>query len=655
MKIGVYVCHCGFNIAGTVNIKELVESIRGIESVAVVKDYKFMCSDPGQELIKRDIEELGLDRIIIAACSPNLHEKTFRKVLKDAGLNPFLLQIVNIREQCSWVHRDATKKALDLIKAAINRVKLHREIEVKRVDVIPRVLVIGGGIAGISASLLLAESGIEVYLVERQPSIGGNMAKFDKTFPTLDCAACILTPKMTAVKDNPNIKLFTNSEVIDVSGYVGNFKVKIKRKPRYIKEDVCTGCLLCIENCLYDPIIPSEFDEGIGYRKPIYIPFPQAIPQVPIIDPEYCLYFKTGKCPLYCEEVCEVNAIDFNQKEEIIEVEVGAIIVATGFKPFDPSRIPEYGYGRFKNVFTSLQVERMLNSTGPTGGEIVVNGKKPERIAIVHCVGSRDERFNRYCSRVCCMYSLKLAHLIKERTDAEIYNFYIDIRAFGKGYEEFYRRVIEESNLIRGKVAEITDIPVNEEEKREIEKGRVIVVVEDTLMGKIRRIPVDMVVLSVALEPSDGALELARMLKIPIGEDGFFKELHPKLAPTSTSMSGIFVCGCAQGPKDIQDSVAQAESAAGQALAMIRRGFVELEPNTAYVIEEKCSGCGICVSVCPFGAIKMVELDGKMRARIDEVMCRGCGICASSCPSSAIGQRLFEYEQIIAEIEGLLR
>jgi len=658
MRVGVYICHCGFNIAGFINIDELVEFARSLDDVVIARDYKFMCSSPGQELIKKDIKGYNLDRVVVAACSPSLHEKTFRKVLSEAGLNPFFLQIANIREQCSWVHSDnrvkATEKAKRIIKSAVERVKYHEPLELRRVDVIPRVLVIGGGIAGISASLLLAEAGVEVYLVEREPSIGGNMAKFDKTFPTLDCSACILTPKMNAVKEHPNIKLYTNSEIIDVKGSVGNFKVKIRIKPRFIDEEACTGCMECVESCLYYPMIPSKFDENIGYRKPIHIPFPQAVPSCPIINPDECLHFLTGKCPMYCEEVCEADAIDFNQKERIEEVEVGAIIIATGFKLFDPSVIREYGFGRYKNVFTALQVERMLNSTGPTGGRVIVNGKEPERIAIIHCVGSRDEKYKRYCSRVCCMYSLKLAHLIKERTNAEVYNFYIDIRAFGKGYEEFYKRILEEIKAIRGKVAEVTDIPINEEEEKEIEKGRVIVVVEDTLLGKVRRIPVDMVILSPAMEPSDGTVELARMLKVPLDENGFFKELHPKLAPTVVA-PGIFVCGCAQGPKDIQDSVAQAESAAGQALSMINKGYVELEPTTAYVDEEKCSGCGICVPLCPFQAIEIVSKNGHAKARINELLCMGCGVCASSCPSRAIRHKHFEDNTIRAEILSLLK
>ncbi len=658
MRIGVYICHCGLNIAGVLDVKELVEFAKRLDGVVVARDYRFMCSSQGQELIKRDVRELKLDRVVVCACSPNLHEKTFRKAISDAGLNPFLLQIANIREQCSWVHEnkeEATEKAKAYLKSAVERVKLHEELEVRRVRINPRVLVIGGGIAGITASLLLANSGVKVYLVEKEPTIGGKMAKFDKTFPTLDCSACILTPKMNEIKDNPNITLLTNSEVIDVKGYVGNFKVKVRVKPRFVNEDACIGCMECVESCLHYPTIPSEFDEGMGFRKPIHVPFPQAVPNCPYINPNECLHFTTNKCPMYCYEVCEVDAIDFDQKERVEEIEVGAIIIATGFKLFDPSVVKEYGYGRYKNVLTALQVERLLNSTGPSGGRLIVNGREPKRVAIVHCVGSRDEGNRVYCSRVCCMYSIKLARLIRERTNAEVYNFYIDVRAFGKGYEEFYKKALEEGVIfIRGKVAEITDHPINDYEKGEVEKGRVIVVAESTLSNSIVRLPVDMVVLSPAIEPSDGVKELARMLKVPLDENGFFKELHPKLAPTVVA-PGIFVCGCAQGPKDIQDTVAQAESASGQALSMINRGYFELEPTTAKIDEEKCSGCGICVPLCPFQAIEMVVRDGHAKARINENLCMGCGVCVSSCPSRAISHKLFDTDTIRAEILGLLK
>ncbi len=653
IKIGVYVCHCGRNIAETVKVDKVVEFAKNLPNVVVARDYKYMCSDPGQELIKKDIKEFGLNRIVVAACSPNLHESTFRKACKEAGLNPFLFQMASIRELDSWVSEDvekATEKAKALVKAAVERVMLHEVLEIQKTKINPNVLIIGGGIAGISASLVLADAGVKVYLVEKEPTIGGHMAKFDKTFPTLDCAACILTPKMTAVKSHPNIELLTYSEVVDVEGYVGNFKVKIKKKPRYVREDLCVGCYDCIEDCLFlEPIYESEFDAGVGKRKPIYIPFPQAVPLVPVIDPNTCVYFKTGKCGNFCRDACERGAIDYNMKEEIVEVEVGTIIVATGFKTFDASRIVQYGYGRYPNVFTSLQIERMLNSAGPTGGEILLsNGEKPKSVAIIHCVGSRDENYNEYCSKVCCMYSMKLAHLIKERTGAEVYNFYIDIRAAGKGYEEFYKKIMSEGvYFIRGRVAEVTDIAKSPEEE-----GKLIVVAEDTLLGRVRRIPVDMVVLSVGLEPNPDAEKLRSLLKLSCTKEGWFLEKHPKLAPVSTVTDGVFIAGACQGPKDIPETVAQAEASAGEALSLIQKGEIELEPNIAFIDEKKCSGCRVCIAMCPYGAIYFDKEKGV--AVVNSALCRGCGTCVAACPSKAAQQYLFRDEQILAEIEGVL-
>ncbi|HXF70334.1 MAG TPA: CoB--CoM heterodisulfide reductase iron-sulfur subunit A family protein [Thermoflexus sp.] len=652
-RIGVYVCHCGLNIAGKVDVHEVVEFAKTLPFVVVAREYKFMCSEPGQELIRQDIEEFKLNRVIVASCSPLLHEATFRRVLERSGQNPFFFQMANIREHVSWVTEDprqATEKAKSLVAAAVRRVIFHEPLERRRVPVKDRVLVVGGGIAGIHAALTLADAGKHVYLVEREPTIGGHMAYFDKTFPTLDCAACILTPKMSAVAAHPNITLWTYSEVTRVEGFVGNFRVQVRRKPRYVNEELCIGCLQCIDACVYkDARFPDEFNLGLGKRKPIYIPFPQATPRVVLIDPETCIWFKTGKCKRTCLEACERKAIDFEQQERIEEIEVGAIILATGFKTFDARRIPEYGYGKYPNVYTALEVERLVNAAGPTGGEVRLrDGRIPKRVGIIHCVGSRDERFNRYCSRVCCMYSLKLAHLIKERTGAEVYNFYIDMRTPGKGYEEFYDRLLQEGvHFIRGRVAEITDWAITPEEE-----GKLILRVEDTMIGVVRRIPVDMVVLAVGLEPQPDADEVRRMFNIFCSKEGFFLERHPKLAPVSTFTDGIFLAGACQGPKDIPDSVAQAGAAAAEALALIDKGYVELEPNTAYIVEELCSGCKTCIGLCPYNAISFDE--GKAVAVINEALCKGCGTCVAACPSGAARQHLFEDVQIFQEIEGVL-
>ncbi|MGD0499428.1 MAG: CoB--CoM heterodisulfide reductase iron-sulfur subunit A family protein [Bryobacteraceae bacterium] len=618
--------------------------------MALAREYKYMCSDPGQELIRQDVRDHHLDRIIVAACSPHLHEKTFRHAVAEAGLNPYYFHMVNLREHDSWVHADkqaATEKAMDLIRAAVRRVKWHVPLERREAPIHADALVVGGGIAGIDAALTLANAGKRVYLVEREPTIGGHMAQFDKTFPTLDCAACILTPKMTAVRSNPNITLWSYSEVRRVEGYVGNYDVEIRRKPRYVVEDLCVGCLECIEACVYKQAkVPDEFNIGLGKRKPIYIPFPQAVPQLVVIDPETCIEFKTGKCKKTCIEACaERNAIDFKQTEEIKNIRVGTIILATGFETFDAARIPYYGYGLYPNVYTSLEVERLVNASGPTGGEIVLrDGRKPATVGVVHCVGSRDVNTNRYCSRVCCMYSLKLAHLIKERSGAEVIEFYIDMRAAGKAFEEFYNRVAEEGVIfVRGKVADI--YPAGNGD------GRLIVQAEDTLLGMIRKIPVDMVVLSVGLEPRTDANDVRRLFNIGCSADGFFLERHPKLAPVSTFADGIFMAGCCQGPKDIPDTVAQSGAAAAQALALIDAGVIELEPNTAYVTEEACSGCKTCIPLCPYGAISFLE---EKKARINEILCKGCGTCVAACPSGSIRQNLFEDQQIFEEIEGIL-
>ncbi len=657
VRIGFYVCHCGHNIASMVDCPAVAAYAATLPNVAVSRDYKYLCSDPGQELIKRDIAELGLSHVVVASCSPLLHEHTFRSATEAGGLNPYCFHMVNIREHDSWVHTDrrlATEKAKALARAGIRRVAHHQPLEMKRVPIHPDVLVVGGGIAGIHAALTLASAGKKVYLVEREPSIGGHMAKFDKTFPTLDCAACILTPKMSAVRSHPNITLWSYSEVVKTDGYVGNYTVTVRRKPRYVIEELCVGCQECIDSCVYKkPMFPDEFNEGLGKRKPIHIPFPQATPQVVLIDPEVCLNFKRGvltdKCKKTCVEACaERKAIDFNQKEELKEIKVGTIIVATGFQPFDVKRVPQYGYGTYPNVYTALEAERLVNASGPTSGEVVLrDGRHPNAIAIIHCVGSRDRKTNRWCSRVCCMYSMKLAHLLKEHSGAEVYNFYIDIRAPGKGYEEFYDKLNEEGvHFIRGRVGEVTDWAMTPEEE-----GKLVIRVEDTLAGFVRRIPVDMVVLSTGLEPHSDAQSVRRMFNMSCGTEGFFLERHPKLAPVNTYTDGVFIAGCCQGPRDIPDTVAQAGAAAAEAMALIDRGHIDQEPNTARILAD-CSGCKSCIPLCPYTAIAFDSATQK--AVINEALCKGCGTCVGSCPSGSIIQNLFDDEEVFGEIQGVL-
>ena len=645
-RIGVFVCHCGLNIAKTVRVSELAQFASTLPDVVVAKDYKFMCSTPGQEMIANDIKEHKLDRVIVSACSPLMHEQTFRKVLENAGLNKYLVTIVNIREQVSWVTHDieeGTAKAKAVLNGAVYRARLLGPLTSRVIDVNDDVMVVGAGIAGIQASLELANTGKKVYLIEKNSTIGGHMAQFDKTFPTLDCSACILTPKMDAVMQHKNITLMTYCEVSEVKGFVGNFDVTVRQKARYIDHSKCNGCLACTEKCPGKGV--SEWDEGLVKRKAIHIPFPQAVPQRPIIDRDACVFFKKGKCRL-CEKVCEHKAIDFEQQDTFTTVKVGAVIVATGYDLMDTQPLVQYGYGKYPGVYNALEVERLFNSTGPTGGKVTLrDGKEPQAIAILHCIGSRDKNNYEHCSRVCCMYSLKFSHLFKEKTTADVYQFYIDMRAAGKGYEEFYNRIIEEDvKFIRGKgarVAESTDEP-----------GRLVVEAEDTITGKFIKLPVDMVVLSPAMIPRSGAKEIARLFNLSTDRNGFFMERHPKLAPLSTMSEGIFIAGVCQSPKDIPDTVAQANGAAAEALTIVEKDKMELEATTAMVNPASCCACQNCVRVCPYGAPFFNEQKGV--SEINEALCKGCGLCASVCPASAIIARHFTNDQVLAEIEGLM-
>ncbi|OQY80532.1 MAG: disulfide reductase, partial [Anaerolineae bacterium UTCFX3] len=619
--------------------------------VVIGRDYKFMCSSLGQELIENDIKELGLTRVVVAACSPHLHEATFRNACQRAGLNPYLCELVSIREQVSWVHTDkvaATVKSQAVVSGGVERVLRHEPLEPLRVPIHPATLVVGGGIAGIQSALEIADAGYRVYLVEREPSIGGHMAQFDKTFPTLDCSACILTPRMVQAGAHPNITLLTYSEVEKVDGYVGNFVVTIRKKARKINEELCTGCGICQEKCPVK-VIDDVYEAGLGYRKVVYTPFPQAVPKFPVMDVENCTYFKKGTCKA-CEKFCPTNAIDFNQQDEVFSVEVGNIVLATGYDLFDARRVTNYGYGRLPNVFTSLEFERLSNAAGPTNGSIVLRDGKtvPKAVGIIHCVGSRDRNFNNYCSTICCMQGLKFAHLVHERTGATVYNFYIDMRTAYKAYDEFYQRVLEEGTLfVRGKVAEVTDVP-----RIKDEEGHLIIQCEDTLAGKQRRIPVDMVILSIGLQPRADAKETAKKFGLSCSADGWFIEKHPKLDPVATMTEGVYIAGCAQGPKDIPSSVAQGAAAAARVLGKIEQKEMALEPVRASINQDQCSGCRICNNLCPFNAI--LFHDDRMVSEINPALCQGCGTCVAACPAGAISGTAFSNEQIMAQIEGLM-
>lgn len=651
-RIGVYVCHCGSNIAGTVDVADVSHWAADLPHVVSARDYKFMCSSLGQELIEKDIKEKGVNRVVVASCTPHLHEATFRNACARSGLNPYLFDMANIREQDSWVTTDraeATKKAKALVAAAVSRVAHQQPLNSLFVPIDPNVLVVGGGVTGIQAALEIADSGKHVFLVEREPSLGGHMAQFDKTFPTLDCSACILTPKMFNVGNHKNITLLTWSEVEKVDGYIGNFNVTIRKRARYVDESVCTGCGVCQEKCP-KKVVDQVFEAGLGYRKAVYTPFPQAVPKYPVIDRENCTFFMKGTCKA-CQKFCPPGAINFEQQDEIITVKVGNIVLATGFDLFDARRISQYGYGRLANVFTSLEFERLSNAAGPTGGKVVLRDgvTTPKSVAIIHCVGSRDRNYNNYCSAICCMQSLKFAHLVKEKTGAETYQFYIDIRTPAKAYDEFYQRIIHEGvNFVRGKVAEVTDAA-----RLQGEEGKLIIQVEDTLVGAQRRIPVDMVILSSGLEPRADSKQVGIKFGISCSADGWFIEKHPKLDPVATMTDGVFVAGACQGPKDIPASVAQGSAAAARVLSIIGQGEIEIDAATAVVNEETCVGCKECISVCPYTAIEF--LADVEKAHVIEALCKGCGTCVGACLSKSIKLKHFTDEQLVAEMIGAMR
>ena len=641
-KIGVYVCHCGINIGGVVDIEAVKDYAATLPNVVVAEEYKYFCSDPGQEKIQNDIKEKGLNRVVVAACSPRLHEPTFRRCVAEAGLNPFLFEFANLREQDSWVHMDepeaATEKAKDLTRMAVAKARLLEALESETVQVTKSAMVIGGGVAGIQSALDLADMGFKTYLVERNPTIGGRMAQLDKTFPTLDCSMCILAPKMVDAGKHENIELLSYAEVKDVEGYIGNFKVTVEKKPRYIDEELCVGCGSCSDVCPIE--IPNYFDEGIGMVKAAYIPFPQAVPLLATIDKEYCI-----ECGL-CNTACERGAVQHDQEPEEIELDIGTIIVATGYDQFDANEKLEYGYADNSNVITGLEIERMINASGPTEGHVLKpsDGKHPKSVAFVLCVGSRDEKVgNEYCSRVCCMHSMKNAQLIKDHEpDTEVTIYYMDIRAFGKGFEEFYKRSQEKYGIkfVRGRPAAILGNP----------DETLTVRAEDSLLGKVTEYNYDMVVLAAGLVPPAGANDLRQTIGLSKSADGFLMEAHPKLRPVDTLTEGVFLAGVSQGPKDIPDSVAQASGAAARAAIPMVKGEVQIEPIVAFTDEEVCGGCAVCLELCPYGAL--TKEDG--HAAVNIALCHGCGTCVAACPSGAMNQSHFKTEQIMAQIEAAL-
>jgi len=652
-RVGVFVCFCGANIADFVDVPTVVEEAKKIREVKFATDYKYMCSDPGQQMIRDAIVQHRLTSIVVAACSPRMHEKTFRKALSDAGMNPYMLEVANIREHSSWVHQKdkkaATEKAGDLVRMAVAKSIANEQLHEISVPVTKRALVIGGGIAGIQAALDIADARIPVTLVERSPSIGGRMAQLDETFPTLDCSQCILTPKMVDVASHPYIELIPYSEVIELDGYVGNYKAKIRKKASYVNFKTCTGCGTCWQKC---PVkVPNEYNCGIDKRKAIYTPFPQAVPNKPVIDAEHCTYLLKGKCGI-CAKFCEKGSIDFKMQDEIIEREVGAVVVATGYDLWDATPYEEYGVGRYKDIINSLEFERMVSANGPTGGVPVrpSDGKVPKTVVFIKCVGSRDKAKGiEFCSKVCCMYTAKHAILLHHKVhDSRAYIFYMDIRAAGKGYEEFVNRAQVETGAVylRGRVSKI------------YQKGEKLMVRgEDAQIGQEVEVEADLVVLATAIIPYKTNPALARLLGISYDKYGYLSEAHPKLRPVETAKAGIFLAGCTQAPKDIPETVAQASACAAKVCGLFAGDTMKKDPMISTVNNEFCTGCQNCVQVCPYQAIVTEEIPlgygaKEMRtvARINEGVCQGCGSCVAICRSMAINLAGFTDPQIINEI-----
>jgi len=652
-RLGVFICHCGENIAGTVDVDAVTKAAARLPGVAHAEHYRYMCSDPGQKLLIAAIEKEHLTGVVVAACSPAMHEATFRNAAVQGGLNPYLAEIANIREQCSWVHSDkaaATDKACDIVRLMVEKVKRNRPLEPISVPVTKRALVIGGGIAGIQAALDLANGGHEVILVEREPSIGGHMAQLSETFPTLDCSQCILTPRMVEVGRHPNIRLLTYSELKEISGTVGNFTARILRKPRYVIEEKCTNCGDCARVC--PQVVPNEFDHGLGWRRAIYIPSPQSVPAAYTLDEKSCL----GLHPLVCDKcyrACEAGALDLNMQPQILEVNVGAVVVATGFELFTVEQTAELGWGRLPDVLTGLEFERLLSASGPTAGEVrrPSDGKVPKEVVFIQCVGSRDPaRAKPYCSKICCMYTAKHALLYQHKVpDGQAHVFYIDVRAGGKGYEEFYDRVRRDGVLYRrGSPSEI------------LRRGdKLIVRAEDTLVGDAVEVSADMVVLASAMVPPSDMPKVAGLLRLPLSPDGFLMESHPKLRPVESLTAGVFLAGAAQAPKDIPETVAQASAAASKVQALFSRDRLQREPLLARVNEATCEGCLDCQKICPYGAITSKEMRDQRGALLRVVstvnvgVCEGCGACLAACRNHSIELDGFTDEQMHSQIVAL--
>ncbi|MBQ7913481.1 MAG: CoB--CoM heterodisulfide reductase iron-sulfur subunit A family protein [Clostridia bacterium] len=660
-RIGVFICWCGSNIAATVDVERVAEVIKNEPGVVFSTNYQYMCSENGQQLIKQAIKEHNLTGIVIGACSPRMHEPTFRKAAEAAGLNPYMVEVANIREHCSWIHKDmeeATEKAVILVRTAIAKVKLNAPLMAGESPVIKRALVIGGGIAGIQAALDIADAGFEVDIVEKNATIGGRMAQIDKTFPTLDCSACILTPKMVDCAQHEKIDILSYSEIEEVKGFVGNFNVKIRRKARYVDETKCTGCKLCMEKCPSKKGL-NEFNMNLNTRTAIHIPFAQAIPNVAVIDAAQCIKMKTGKCGI-CQKFCDVGAIDFEQKDTFIDRQYGAIVVATGFKPIDLDNFNEYGYHDNKDVVTSLELERLMNAAGPTNGVLLrpSDGKHPKVITFIQCVGSRDTSGcgKPYCSKICCMYTAKHAMLIREKyPDTEVHVFYIDVRTPGKNYDEFFRRAVEQYGVdyIKGMVGKVYN-----------ENGKLMVQGSNLIDNEQITIESDLVVLAAAIEPEPSVRKIATLLTTSIDTNNFLTESHAKLRPVESPTAGVYLAGVCQGPKDIPETVSQASACAAKVIGLLVKDKLKTNPCVAMPDEMMCNGCSQCANVCAYGAISYVDKEfrlggGKTEIRrvasVNPAVCQGCGACTVTCPSGAMDLKGFSSKQIMSEVEAICK
>jgi len=650
-RIGVFVCHCGKNIAGIVNVGEVRAYAETLPHVVVAEEHLFVCSEDGQRVIKDAIKKHGLNRVVVASCTPRTHEPVFRTAVEEAGLNPYLFEMVNIREQCSFVHERhperATEKAKDLIRMAVARARFLESLESMKERVADKALVIGGGLAGITAALNLARYGFQVYLLEKKPYLGGKIADLGRVFPTDDCATCI--PCVEAYEPRrrclyslgfslpPNLTIHTSSEIEELTGYIGNFTAKIVKHLTYINVEHCISCGLCEDVCPIE--VPDNFN--VGKRKAVFLAFPQVYPHSYIIDREACNH--CGKCV----DICPTKAITLKDGAEEVELQVGTIIVATGYEEYDPSDIKEYGYGDYRNVITQLQLAKLLNHMGPTKGEVIrpSDKKRPKKVVMIQCVGSRDPDRSPYCSKICCMIALKHALAIKERhpqVDIEI--IHKDIRLAGRNYEDYYRKAEDAGiGFTRGNVLRIDQNG----------KSQSLILNVKTFKGKEETSRADLVILTTGLVPSKETKELAHILGLSTGPDGFLKELHPKLAPVDTAIGGIYLCGCCQGPKDIPETVAQACAAASRAAIPMAKKEVTIEAMYSMVDEEKCIGCGLCELICPFKAIKVEETEKGRKAKVIAASCKGCGACGAGCPEKAITMRHFTNDQLVAQVVAL--